>query len=93
MLFRRALPVAALFATALIGASALAVIGTARAQSGLWAVSTDACTPDGTRCIRGIVKDGAPFTSRAECERHAQALLRQYMAANFRVSYMACVQI
>jgi hypothetical protein len=49
--------------------------------------------PDGTRCIRGIVKDGAPFPSRAECEKHARALLRQYLAANFRVTYMACVPL
>jgi hypothetical protein len=87
MLFR-VLPVVAALA-------AVTVAGTisAHAQTGLWAVATDTCSPDGHKCIRGIVKDGAPFTSREVCEKHALALLRQYNAAHLRVSYIRCVPL
>ena len=71
----------------------LAVPG-ARAQNRFWAIDTNVCTSDGTRCIKGImVNNGPPFSSEAECIRHAQALMRQYVAARMRVSYIRCVPI
>ncbi len=75
-----------------VGMTVAAPISTGRAQSGFWAVETNACTADGKRCVKGIVRDG-PFTSRIDCERHAQQLLRQYNAAHLRVSYIRCVPL
>jgi len=84
-----------LFAALLmLGAGAAAPSAIVWAQSGgFWAVDTNACTQDRTRCIKGLVKDGPPFTSRAECEKHAQQLLRQYNAAHLRVTYIRCVPL
>ncbi len=66
----------------------------ARAQNRFWAIDTNVCTSDGARCIKGVmVNNGPPFSSEAECIRHAQALLRQYIAAHMRVSYIRCVPI
>jgi hypothetical protein len=81
-----------LIAGLIVWASAVAPLP-ARAETGLWAVATDTCSPDGHKCIRGIMKDGAPFTSRAACEQRAHALLRQYTAAHLKVSYIRCVQL
>jgi len=75
------------------GAITAASLNVGWAQSGFWAVDTVACSVDGTRCIKGLVKDGPPFTSRAECEKHAQQLLRQYNAAHLRVTYIRCVPL
>lgn len=65
----------------------------ARAQAGMWAIDTNTCTPDGTRCIKGIVRDGPPSATLQECEKKLQALLRQYHAANLKVMFMRCVQL
>jgi len=75
------------------GAIAAAPWAVVRAQSGFWAVDTVACSVDGTRCIKGLVKDTPPFTTRADCEKHAQQLLRQYNAAHLRVTYIRCVPL
>ena len=75
-----------------IGVGFAATVGAGWAQSSVWAVETNACSADGKRCVRGIVKDG-PFASRTDCERHAQQLLREYTAAHLRVSYIRCVPL
>ncbi len=68
-------------------------LGAAHAQAGMWAIDTNTCTPDGSRCIKGIVRDGPPFATLQECEKKMQALLRQYHAANLNVMFMHCVQL
>ena len=67
--------------------------GAAHAQAGMWAIDTNACTPDGTRCIKGLVNDGPPAATRQECEKKMQALLRQYHAANLKVMFIRCVRL
>ena len=79
-------------AAAVAGALALTCAVGVRAQQGVWAIDTNACTPDGKKCIKGLVKEG-PFGSREDCERHAQLLLRQYYAAHLKVAYMRCVPL
>jgi hypothetical protein len=82
-----------LLASLLLTAAVALTAWSAVHAAGLWALDTDVCTSDGTRCIRGINKSGAPFTSQAECERQALALLRQYRAAHMRVGYVRCVPL
>lgn len=82
-----------LAAAAIAAAASLSTVPTGRADTTLWAVATDTCSPDGHKCIKGIIKDGAPFPSRAACEHHAQALLREYYAAHLKVSYIRCVPL
>ena len=70
-------------------------VGAAHAQAGMWAIDTNTCTPDGSRCIKGIVKDSPQYAyaTLQECEKKMQALLRQYHAANLNVMFMRCVQL
>lgn len=89
MSFRRTCALASLAAAALIAGW----VGAAHAQSRLWAINTNTCTPDGSRCIKGIVNDGPPFATLQDCEKKMQALLRQYHAANMKVMFMRCVQL
>ena len=66
----------------------------AHAQAGMWAIDTNACTTDGTRCIKGIVKTQPPFFATAqECDKKLQQVARQYHQANLNVQYIRCVQL
>ncbi len=65
----------------------------AYAQSKMWAIDTNTCTSDGTRCIKGIVKQGPPFATLQECEKKKQALEREYHQANMKVMFIRCVQL
>ena len=82
-----------LYAAAIVAGLAVIPPTATRAELGLWAVATDTCTPDGRKCIHGVVREGAPYTSQVACQHAAQALLRRYHAANLRVSYIGCVQV
>lgn len=75
------------------GLIAVAASASALAQPQLWAIDENVCTTDGTKCIKGIVKSGAPFPNQAACEKQAQALLRQYQTAHMRITYMRCVPV
>lgn len=89
LIFRTCAVLGSLAAAALIAGW----LGTAHAQSRMWAIDTNTCTRDGSRCIKGLVKDGPPFATLQECEKKLQALLRQYHAANLNVMFMRCVQL
>lgn len=87
--------------TGIASLAALAAVGllagwlhSARAQARLWAIDADACTTDGTRCIKGIVKTSPPFFATAqECDKKLQQVARQYHQANLNVQYIRCVQL
>lgn len=77
-----------MIAAGLLAASA----GVGHAQAGLWAIDTNACTPDGTRCIKGIVKT-QPYPTLQACQKNLAALNREYHAAGLNVMYMRCVML
>ena len=69
-------------------------LAAAHAQVGMWAIDTHACAPDGSRCIKGVVKNnGPPYATKDACEKALQALAKQYHEANLKVMYIHCVQL
>lgn len=80
-------------ASLVIAAALLAgSVGAVRAQSGLWAIDTNACSTDGARCIKGVLKN-QPYPTKEACEKNLQALMREYHAAHLNVMFMRCVII
>ena len=81
------------------GLAAAAVLAgglhTAHAQSGLWGIDTNACTSDGTHCIKGIVKgNGASvYPTKSACEKAKDQVAKQYHQANLNVMFIRCVQL
>lgn len=66
--------------------------GAGLAQAGLWAIDTNACMPDGSRCIKGIIKT-QPYPTLQACEKNLTALMREYHAAGLNVMYIRCVML
>ena len=80
-------------ASFVIAAGMLAAsIGAGHAQAGLWAIDANACTSDGTRCIKGVIKT-QPYPTLQVCQKNLAALEREYHAAGLNVMYMRCVML
>lgn len=80
-------------ASFVIAAGILAAsVGTGHAQAGMWAIDTNACTTDGSRCIKGIVNT-QPYPTLQACQKNLAALERQYHAAGLNVMFIRCVML
>ncbi|MBV8535310.1 MAG: hypothetical protein JO128_06950 [Alphaproteobacteria bacterium] len=76
-----------------VAAALVAGLPAAQAQGGLWGISTNTCSTDGARCIKGIVKDSGPYATQDACQKAMEQLAKTYHDAHLNVMFIRCVQL